>query len=289
MRKATQFMFGWRTILTAALLGGALFGMAAEPPPAGSRFTVGDLTGGGLKLEECFSQVFAEKAVAMPENIELAIRPVADLAQAWATGCSAAAGDLPEHFTGQAIKTLTFARVPAVIAVPVTRSLDNLTAEQVRAIFTGRLTDWSSLQQGSGAIRRAGVDLNSPSGRAFRRSFMRQTLLPGENPAPGSDLLPDVIECPTPEAAEALAAAFPEIIIFGSLALAGSPRLKLLKIDGVAPDQKNLRSGAYRWFLDQKLIYRTHTHPAHLPDIAAFFGACAVRYGALNLSEQSGK
>lgn len=178
---------------------------------------------------------------------ELEIRKLAPEAlTAPDNGCDAAVTDAADELTfGDGFTVIPYALEPALIAVPRDSGLANLTREQLKHIYSGRIANWNKLGLDDRPILRAGVLPDAPGGRAFQVRIMGRKLLNPAPPKPGDEILPGMITYRRLSEAEALAADASGVILFGSWELASSPRLKLVAVDGVRPEADAIRAGRY--------------------------------------------
>lgn len=111
----------------------------------------------------------------------------------------------------------------------------DLTLEQLRAIFTGRVQRWSQL--GAERTRADEIMVVNRSPASGSRLFFREHVLLGERYTRRARVRPT-----TANVAAAVAAA-PGAIGYGGIGLAEGVRL--LEVEGVAPSFENIRNGAY--------------------------------------------
>ena len=136
------------------------------------------------------------------------------------------------------------------IMVNAANPVTNLTKAQLKAIFSGEIGDWSAVGGMSGRIF---VGTRTP-GSAIQKSL--DTYLFGSaTPLYTKDafVLDD-----TTQTVKAVVSRHDAISIITSTdPNSADPRLRLLKLDGVAPSKENLTSGAYPMRRPLYLVYRS--------------------------------
>jgi len=148
------------------------------------------------------------------------------------------------------------------VVVNATNPVTNLSREQLRQIYNGEVTSWLDLGGTEPTIR---AFIREPN--AATRQTFEAFVFAGSVPAYGKN----VIEQTEVEAMLTAVNSFRGAI---GIASTGSrtqsdARVKMIKIDGVAPTQENIASGAYKIVRPLALIY---ANSADLkPAIRAFF------------------
>ncbi len=120
---------------------------------------------------------------------------------------------------------IPFCRDPLVVAIHPDCGVDNLTAEQVKGIFSKTITNWKEL---GGTDKQIIVIIPAPKTGAYK-NFCRQVM-------PDHDLNYDFSASRSTHVLDGLER-FPEGITFiGFGATKAHPKIKVLKIDGHAPE-----------------------------------------------------
>ena len=160
------------------------------------------------------------------------------------------------------VKTLPIGRSGTAVAVSGMSSVRGLTKDQVVAIYTGKVTDWSEVGGTSGKIRL----LAREPGSAVRSQF-ESYFFGGTKPTYPSSLVVVYDASSTIDAIRS----FKDSI--GMLSMSAqayeSKEIRLVTIDGVAPTRANVADGSYKLLRPLYLVY--NTDPAKVrPGIKAF-------------------
>lgn len=217
-----------------------------------NEITIVDRTADAAGLRDFLGRAFIGKKVdlAFPEDLSISIISSVELDKK--TDLSSVmwveeefAPVMTEH-SGQ-LTTVPFALLPVVIAVSADNPLENLSVDELKKIYSGRISNWQQLGGPMQAVRIAGAAVNGAEGRIFRHLVMNQDIFSSKSPVPGSDILPDMLICNTPGAAESLLKALPGAIVFGSWKLASAEKksYKILKINNIAPSAENIAVRRY--------------------------------------------
>jgi phosphate transport system substrate-binding protein len=148
------------------------------------------------------------------------------------------------------------------VVVNAANQVSNLSREQLRQIYAGEITNWLELGGVEPTIRPYIREANAATRQTFE-AFVFGTSVPsyGKN----------VTQTMEFEAMFTAVNSFRGAIGIASTGArtAGDTRVKILKIDGVAPTQENITSGAYKMVRPLAVIY---SNKAELkPAIRAFF------------------
>ena len=246
------------------------------------KVTLFDRSGGGMGLQSFFSNAFKGGKVKLPQDMEITVQKNGLPENTQSTAVCVIDEDfapvLPEYKGCTAVE---YAVVPVVIAVSAENPLENLNVSDLKRIYSGRLTDWKALG-GSGSVRLAGMPFNSPQGRIFRKTVMQQDLFSSKALVPGSEIVPDMFVCPTVEVCEGILNTLPNAIVFGSWQLvAGNNKkgYKLLKINNVEPDAKNVLNGRYPLTVRHRIRFLSAGHGTYSSAIINFLRCSAVEAG----------
>lgn len=191
----------------------------------------------GIPLEEAQNRVMASKTA---ESWRLLANGSADLLLVYE------APDSVKEELGadyDALEMTAIGRDGLVFLVNKDNPVDNLTRQQLRDIYTGRVTNWKELGGGDADIVPFQRDADSGSQTLFLKLLMGDET-PMEAPA---DLAPGVMS----ELIDVLAeydASGPAIgysVYYYASEMYDSPDLKLLAVDGVAPSDDTLADGSY--------------------------------------------
>ncbi|GAC1459827.1 MAG: phosphate ABC transporter substrate-binding protein [Candidatus Limnocylindrales bacterium] len=124
------------------------------------------------------------------------------------------------------------------IVVASSNPVTNLTRNQVRDIFTGKINDWSAVGGTGGAITLVVRASETAIWSSFKGYFFDDTSKLRSGGVVASDLAETV------NAVKGLSTAVG--IVTANSITRNDPSIKLLSIDGVAPTQRNLSDGTYK-------------------------------------------
>ena len=217
--------------------------------------TLLDRTDGAAQLHKLLSRIWQDKTLKLPEDLDLEIRKISG-----EPVISGVANSLivEESFAPAAddklFVTEDYALLPVVVAVPLSFPVDDLSIEELKSIYSGRITALAKAPER--VLRIAGCKSNTAQSRVFRTLVMKQELYSDVPVAPGSDILPDMLVC-NARGAAALLEAFDNMIIFGSLELLTDcqNKYKILKINGIAPTGENVESKRYPLLASYRVRY----------------------------------
>lgn len=149
----------------------------------------------------------------------------------------------------QYVHALGLGHSAQVVIVNPANPLADLTTAQLRAIFSGVITDWSAVGGTPGPIRVFLRPESSPT-RAALDPLLR---------APGGAYRPDATVLPNAVTMLSSVAADPAAIgMVSQPHLAGRPDARALAVEGVAPSRANVASGAYAYRRPITLIVRSN-------------------------------
>jgi phosphate transport system substrate-binding protein len=248
-------------LLTTALVAcGALTTPNASTAPAGTYRAVG--TGAGLESLTALASRFQTRNPGVQFKLE---DVGADTSVALV-----ASGDADFGFLSRDLKPEEKTRLTAVpyagtgtgLAVNTLNVIGALSADQVRRIYSGEITDWSQIGGQPGEIR----PLVREAGSSTRASF--ETYFFGGKPTYGKNVIEVVESGPTYQAVRDFKGAIAMITIQKSTA--DDPTLRLLSLDGIAATTRNVNSGAYP--VRRPIILTLHPDTTRMkPAVAAFF------------------
>ena len=217
--------------------------------------TLLDRTDGAAQLHKLLSRIWQDKTLKLPEDLDLEIRKISgepvisDISSSLIVEESFASAADDKLFV-----TEDYALLPVIVAVPLSFPVDDLSIEELKSIYSGRMTALKKAPER--VLRIAGCKSNTAQSRVFRTLVMKQELYSDVPVAPGSDILPDMLVC-NARGAAALLEAFENMIIFGSLELLTDcqNKYKILKINGIAPTGENIESKRYPLLASYRVRY----------------------------------
>lgn len=112
---------------------------------------------------------------------------------------------------------------PVAVVVHRTNPLEDLTLEQIRGIFSGRVRNWSEVGGADGPI----MVITGPPGSGMRALVQEQILHE-------DDLAPDAVVVPLVADADRLVATFDQAVCALSSSMVNSPGVKILRLEGAA-------------------------------------------------------
>ncbi|MGO0121931.1 phosphate ABC transporter substrate-binding protein [Desulfothermobacter acidiphilus] len=124
----------------------------------------------------------------------------------------------------------------AVVVNPDVKGVDNLTKQQIQDIFTGKITNWKEV---GGPDLKIAV-INRPQGSGTRATFIKR-VMDGKEPGKG------VAESDSSGAIHKMVNETPGAISYLGVGYLDS-KVKALKIDGAAPDEKDISEGKYTFW-----------------------------------------
>ncbi len=149
-----------------------------------------------------------------------------------------------------------------VFMVNAQNPVENLTVEQLRDIYTGKLTDWSQVGGEAGEIRPFQRNADSGSQTLFMKLLMRGT----QPMEPPKELFEGTMGGLIDAVAEfdGTGSAIGYSVYYYANLMYANPSLKLISVDGVAPENETIGNGSYPLTNDFYVVIRADT-PADSP------------------------
>lgn len=247
---------------TALLLASACSAPAATTPhvdPLIGRYRVSG-GGGTIPVITVLTTRFTELHPGVLWDIE---NVGSDAAIASVKSAEADLGGVSREMTDaekQSVSRLQIGLSGTAVAVSASHSVSNLTKEQVRAIFSGEIKDWSQVGGTPGEIK---VFVREPTA-ATRQIF--DDFIFGGKPNYRPDYTPVDSADSTTKALYSFKDAVSMLTITDKTLT--DPKIKLLSIDGVAPTMANLASGSYAMRRPLYMVYNASPEKVK-PAIAA--------------------
>ncbi len=133
--------------------------------------------------------------------------------------------------------------------------VENLTVRQIRDIYTGKTVDWGMVGGAPGMVIKAYQrPKNSGSQTAMENLVMQGVALSGAEPAYITDGMSDLIRQIGDFENGPLSLGYSYLYYVEGMYKSGE--VKVLAVDGVAPAEENLRSGAYPFTTCYYAVYR---------------------------------
>ena len=143
---------------------------------------------------------------------------------------------LPQKLRGKIdYKLYRYAANPAVIAVNVKNTLNSITSQQLRDIFSGNIESWLPFTNAGYMIHRFGIKPEMPGAQPFNDKIMLQQRMTDKIYTLSSNEELQVVVCEN-EYSIGFCGFIPEL----------NENMKLLNVDGVEPSIKNIRDGKYK-------------------------------------------
>lgn len=158
--------------------------------------------------------------------------------------------DLKEVELASGLETLPIARDAIAVIVHPSNPVVNLSLEQVRGIFAGRVTNWSNLGGKAGSI----VVVTREEGSGTRGAF--EKLVMGDDGITARALRQD-----SNGSVRVIVAGHPDSVGYISLGIVDQ-RVKALHLEGVTPTNENVVSGVYSLVRPFLFLWRTEPSPA---------------------------
>ncbi len=229
--------------LTSAGCGGRTG--RGTPGAAGKSLTVA-----GSTSVQPFAELLADEFMATHPGVAVSVQGGGSSAGARAalTGV-AQIGMLSRELQGEekSLQPVVIARDAIAVVVHPSNPVDDLTTEQIRDIFAGRIANWSQV---GGPDHRIDV-VSREEGSGTRGSF--DEIVMGE-----SEVTPAAIVQDSNGAVRETVAGDPAAIGYISLGLVDS-RVKGVRVSGVAPSVSNVENGTYR--IVRPFIFATRGAP----------------------------
>ncbi|MDA8433959.1 MAG: substrate-binding domain-containing protein [Nitrospiraceae bacterium] len=163
-----------------------------------------------------------------------------------------------------------------VFIVNPSNPVDTISLDQVRGIYSRRFANWSQLKGADMSIR---TFIARPrKGLSGVEASISRMVLGGKEPAASAN----IVAVSSSGIAEQMVEDTPAGFATSGYASARKRKVKMLKVDGVAPSFKNIVSG--RYLLRRPLYILTSKHPA--PDVKKFLDFVTGRQGQQFIQSQ---
>lgn len=155
---------------------------------------------------------------------------------------------------GVMVDVAPLAKEGFVFLVNKDNPVDSLTIEQIRDIYTGKITNWNQLGGNDAPI--VAFQRNADSGS---QTIMRNTVMKGLEMMPAQTYQVQTMMGLVDQVADFDAAAdsIGYSVYYYFSQMHNRDEVKLLKVDGVAPNDENIRSGAYPFIVDYAAVIRS--------------------------------
>ena len=266
---------------TFLMLLAMLLSSFVVPAGADDEFMLGDGADGGMGLQSFFSQVFAGGEIDLPQDVDLQIVSANDPEKFLVYHKGAVAVEKLKELEEKKFASTTYAILPVIVAVSKDSPVENISMEELKRVYSGRIDNWSQLKGDDLALKIAGSPFNSPVGRAFRSMVMQQDIYSAKPLVPGTDILPDMLVLKDHNAETALLEAMPGVIVFGGwkLANACNNKYKLLRVDGIEPTMSNIVEKRYPLVVEHSLLYNKNLMPEKFFEVLEFLMKSALADG----------
>ena len=235
---------------------------------AADGLTLYDVSGGNVNLQNAWQQMLKdEKKLDAASEISVKYSDSSVLPQLDEKSVAIVSEDVKVD-EKRFVRELC-AWLPVVVAVPDKCVPDNLSLSELQRVYCGRIASWSRLGGDEKKIYAAGYPADSPVSRAFVQRVMHQS---GSSRS-SLDILPEMLEVNSFAGCLAVLKAIPGVVVFGSRELANSASAgyKILKINNVAPEEKNVVSGAYPLVARIYMVYPVKSSPETIRQLKMFF------------------
>jgi len=138
-----------------------------------------------------------------------------------------------------------------VVVVNLDNPVENLSREQLRGLFSGRITNWAEV----GGRDEPVLVIASPQGSGMHSAVL-ESVLQGASPTPHALVAGIVAET------DRQVSFFPGAICAVSSSMVDAPRTKILKVDGIFPSAENVRRDLYP--LKKPLLLVTRNDPGEM-------------------------
>lgn len=139
------------------------------------------------------------------------------------------------------VKMVPVAWDAIVVVVHPNNPISQISEEQLRDVYTGKITNWREL----GAAVDAPINLYSRDGKISGvERTMRQLIFHNND----QDFTPRAINLPSSGKIEEAIEKDPNGLGVSGISSSQKRKLKMLSLDGVEPTRENLRSGSYRYY-----------------------------------------
>ena len=212
----------------------------------GADFTLLDASGGVWDSSGLFRRMMEEKTSLLPENQTLVLKKTAKLPGGLSAEQAAVVSGSGTEWKKRGLNYQLAGWVTVVAAVGKDSPLENISIEDLRRIYSGRVASWARFGGRELPIRRGGYTADTPQGRIFARKVMEMSV-DKENTDINSRIAPGMLICRSARGGAALLRAVPGMIVFADADLIQMMHkdCKVLKIAGVFPNADNIASGRY--------------------------------------------
>ena len=141
-----------------------------------------------------------------------------------------------------------------VFLVNVENSVDDLSSDQIRRIYTGQIDEWSQVSDAQGPIYAYQRTRNSGSQTVMENMVMKGLRLTAAQPNEVTDGMSELVEHigDYTNGRYALGYSF----LYYVTSLYPDDAVKVLSVDGVTPTEDTIRSGAYPYTVHYYAVYR---------------------------------
>ena len=155
---------------------------------------------------------------------------------------------------GVALDVAPLAKEGFVFLVNRDNPVDSLTIEQIQDIYTGKITNWNQVGGNDAPI--VAFQRNADSGS---QTIMRSTVMKGLEMMPAQTQKVETMMGLVDQVADFDAAAdsIGYSVYYYFSQMHNRDEVKLLEVDGVAPNEENIRSGAYPFIVDYAAVIRS--------------------------------
>lgn len=236
-----------------------------------------DLSGGNMELQKIFSSGHVEKLALLPENRDVVIENMQPGEWKEKTSVFFAAAESFCPVDEREVNSEVFALLPVVVLVSKDNPVENISVSDLQRIYSGKIGNWQRLDGANSKLYYAGCAGERGVLRAFQTLVMKQKLFAAEKQVV-NEIAPGFIDCGGQPGAAALLKMQNGVIVFGSYELADKNvgEYKVLKINGIYPDCKNILSGCYPLVVKYLLWYRKNAPAAYKKAVLDFLLAQAA-------------
>lgn len=252
MKKVTSLLLVL-TLLTAAALVGGCDSKGSSQSGAGSKGAKGTLTVAGSTSVQPFSEVLAEDFMAENPNAKINVQGGGSsqgiaAVQSGAADIGASSRELKPEEKG--LHEFVIARDGIAVVINPANKINNLSMEQLRGIFAGKITNWKQVGGVDHAITVVTREAGSGTRDGFESLVMNKT-----------EITNKALVCNSTGAVKSTVAGDPNAIGYMSMA-AVDPSVKAVSVDGVPCTADKILSGEYR--ISRPFIYLTREEPQGL-------------------------
>lgn len=265
------------SLISAALLGGLFTGCAtsSEDIQNANASSAVVSTDGSTSMEKVIG-FLSEAYMEENKNIKITYNPTGSgsgikAVQEGSCDIGLSSRSLKEEEKAELTETVVAIDGIAVIVNPANKAED-LTLEQISALYKGEITDWSEVGGGKAPVVLIGREAASGTREGFESITKTEDICKYSQELTSTG---DVIQT---------VASNPNAIGYASLA-ALKDSVKSLKVEGVAPSTETIQNGSYK--IQRNFIFVTKKNTVLSPAAEEFF-SFAVSKNADSLIEQAG-